>query len=115
MFKPITLTFKGQDYEVPANKVLGLIAEIEEHVNVVQLNDPTSLKYSSLARAYAAAIWYAGGRADPDEVYAMLFEHGGATSVRNVIADLITLMVPPSVTESAAEGTEEGKAESPES
>ena len=103
MFKPITLSYKGAEYEVPANKVLGLIAEIEEHVNVVQLNSPETLKYSSLARAFAAAIWYAGGRADPDEVYELLFDHGGASSVRNVVSSLIMLMVPPSVIESHKE------------
>ena len=113
MFNPVVVEFKGDKYEVPANKVLGLIASIEEHANIVALNDPSTLKYTSLAKAYAAAIWYAGGKASVDDVYAELFNKDGVSNVRAAIANLVLMMVPPSAYEHEGdEGEQEKKTSS---
>jgi len=106
MFEPIEIKYKDQTLTVPANKVLGLIASIEQHVNIVQLSDPASLSYVALARAYAAAIWYAGGKANVEEVYALLFEEGGASSVQSAITSLTMMMVPPSAIKQAEDSGE---------
>lgn len=102
MFNPVDLEFKGQNLSVPANRVLGLIASIEAHVNIVALNNPEKLSYASLARAYADAIKYAGGKATADEVYEELFGAGNS-NVHAVIGNLMIMMLPPSALAAAAE------------
>jgi hypothetical protein len=93
MFEKITIQFKGQDFTVPANKVFGLIASIEQHITIQELHDKP--KNTAIANAYAAAINYAGGDAKPHEVYEMLFDLQGALNIRTAVTNLVMMMVPP--------------------
>ena len=101
MFEKITIEFKGDELEVPANKVFGLIAEIEEHITLPELHSKP--KNTAIASAYAAAIRYAGGKATTFEVYEMLFDMEGALNIRNAINNLVMMMVPPSALQQKGE------------
>jgi len=93
MFESIHISFKDQELKVPATKVFGLIAEIEEHITISDLY--SNPKNTAIAKAYSAAVRYAGGKASTSEVYEMLFDADGASNVRVVIESLMMMMIPP--------------------
>lgn len=75
-FEPVTLTWKGEEYVVPADKQLLLIAKIEDALGGEQGENPVFAltrsggpKLSSLSVAYAAALRYAGAEVSAAEVY----------------------------------------------
>lgn len=94
IFQDVNLVFKGDEYTIPSNKIMKLIAIVED---IVTLQDLTTgkVKLSKLSEAYAAAINYAGGKVEVEDVYASLFGDGGAESVSGSITSLIMLMLPP--------------------
>lgn len=94
MFEKIVIEYKGDELTVPASRVFGLIATIEEHVTIQELHD--NPKNTAIASAYAAAIRYAGGKANPADVYSMLFDTKSALNIRAAITNLVMMMVPPS-------------------
>ena len=101
MFEKIVIEYNGEELTVPATRVFGLIATIEEHITIQELHD--NPKNTAIASAYAAAIRYAGGKANPADVYAMLFDTNSALNIRAAITNLVMMMVPPSAI--AAAGT----------
>jgi hypothetical protein len=110
-FAPIDLEFDGVSYPVPANRVLGLIAAIEEHITLNELVAFTeSPKRAKLAYAWAAALTYAntctGKPANPalpalgvlsESVYLGTFAHGeeGANNMLHTVISLVTSLLPP--------------------
>jgi len=64
-FKPVTLTYKGEDFEVPPERVWGLIGTIENVISrnklVVKLHE-RDIPETKIAEAYAAALTYAGAK-----------------------------------------------------
>lgn len=107
MFKPVTLEWNGKPVVIPANQMLGAIAEIE---GVITLNELMSFSArgaypaARVARAYGALLRYAGVIGDDklpvtdEAVYAGLF--GNAEVTADVVGSmqlLIMMMVPPSM------------------
>lgn len=95
IFEDVVFGFKGKEYKVKANKIMRLIAMVED---IVSLQDLSSgkIKLSRLAEAYAACLTYAGAEVEIDEVYESLFGAGGAESVQGSVTSLVMLMLPPS-------------------
>lgn len=85
-FKPVTLTWKGEDYEVPPERVWGLIGAIENVISrtklVTKLHE-RDIPETKIAEAYAAALTYAGVKrvlppeitigSTPDQLFAHAF------------------------------------------
>lgn len=85
-FKPVTLTWKGEDYEVSPDRVWGLIGAIENVISrnklVVKLHE-RDIPETKVAEAYAAALTYAGAKrvfpyditigSTPDQLYLHAF------------------------------------------
>lgn len=107
MFKPVTLEWNGKPVTIPANQMLGAIAEIE---GVITLNELMSFSArgaypaARVARAYGALLRYAGVLGDDklpvsdESVYGGLFGDGEATAaVVGSMQLLIMMMVPPSM------------------
>lgn len=95
IFEDITLTFGGEDYTIPSNGVMRLIAKIEDVISLQELT--TQPKMSKLAEAYTVALVYAGcKKVKIEDVYATLFGEGGRENVEGSITTLIKMMVPPS-------------------
>lgn len=107
IFNPVVVSFRGNDYSVPANGVLGLIAAVEDEITISELY--SNPKNTAVAKAYAAAIRYAGGSATVSEVYEELFNMKGKDNIRAVIQSLILMMVPPKHLQEPSEGVEEVK------
>jgi len=98
IFNPVIFGWGGNDYTVPAERVLGLVAEIEEVITFTDLiatKDRPNL--SKLARAYSAALRYAGAKISDEEVYQGLFKPGGAVflEMQKAIIVLMAIMMPP--------------------
>lgn len=85
-FKPVTLTWKGEDYEVSPDRVWGLIGTIENVISrnklVVKMHE-RDIPETKIAEAYAAALTYAGAKrvfphdvtigSTPDQLYLHAF------------------------------------------
>lgn len=93
IFDDVTLTWGGNEYTIPANRVMGLIEVIESAIPIDELvsDKPPRAK---LAKAYSSAIRYAGGKVTPEEVYASFFKDG-LVAVATAATGLVMMMVPP--------------------
>lgn len=100
IFEVISLTWKGEEYKIEPNRVMGAIASIEEYVTLKELHESGgkgTLKLAALAQGYAAVLQYAGATVTADEVYASMFEKGsGRDMIVGAVNGLISMMVPPS-------------------
>jgi hypothetical protein len=110
IFEPVTLTWQGGEYTVPADRVLGLIASVEEHITLADLGRASTPKLAQLSYAYAAALRYAGARVTADEVYAACFRDTAST-VQALITSLLIMMIPPSELQERMEKTADPGAE----
>lgn len=105
IFQPVTIIWCDHEYTVPANKVMGLIAEIEEHITIYELSSRANMSLTKLAAGYSAAIRYAGGRVSQEEVYEFLFKDSKQI-IPSVIQGLLMMMVPPNAVEADATNAE---------
>lgn len=111
IFDDIMLSWRGTEYKVPANKVMGAIKRIEDHVTVHDLLGMTEaggddgksmvirrtgLRLAMLASGYAAVLNYAGADLTEEEVYQGLFEGKGEAQANAVaaISGLLQMMIP---------------------
>lgn len=97
VFDPVELVWEGKTYTVPANRVLGMIARIEEVVTLQELRVFSERHASPLAhmsQAYAAALTYAGCRVDADDVYYAV-TRGGDVTIAERVSEILLLMIPP--------------------
>ena len=95
VFEPVTLTWQGEEFTVPADRVMGLICEVEEVVTLGELMGKKTTPVGKVSRAYAAALRYAGARVRDDEVYAGMFSSGGE-NINQAVNGLLSMMIPPS-------------------
>ena len=93
IFEDVTITWKGEEYIIPYNRVMGLIKVIESAISVDELVSDTPPR-GKLASAYAAAIKYAGGRVTEEDVYSTFFSDG-AIAIQTAIVGLVMMMTPP--------------------
>jgi hypothetical protein len=114
IFEEVPLGWQGETYVIPANRVLGAIAAMEQHISFFELADPSQLGKLSLvklARAFASVLRYAGCTVSDDEVYADLFASETTVTQRVIpaINTLLLLMMPPSsVPKVQGEGSSSG-------
>lgn len=93
-FDPINLTWGKDTYTVAPDRVMALIAVIEEHITLDELMQPGK-KRAKLAAAYCAAIHFAGGRCTQEDVYRALFDLEEQERITAVIDALMMVMIPP--------------------
>lgn len=93
IFQDVAVVWNDEEKIVPANKILGLIAEVEEYVTIGDLASSRP-KTAKISMAYYAALCYAGFKGvQPDEVYASLIENKGKAT--EIVTGLIYMMLPP--------------------
>lgn len=96
IFKPIEFEYAGKVYQVQANNVLRLIAQVEEVITLQELTGNTDkISLSRLALAYARALNYAGCDVSADQIYQSMFKESGTEKAVNAITQLLILMLPP--------------------
>ncbi len=128
-FDDIRIGWKGQEYRVPPNKCMGLLAEIEDVLAppgspqsaLELLGAPNKAHLTKLARAYAVALRYAGCPVTDEEVYLSLANsvmQGGAEGYEAILtlaAGLMAMFFPDwTAQEGLAAGAEPGKGEGAE-
>lgn len=119
-FEDVTLSWKGEDFVVQANRQMMLIAEIEDvlvkpgqQAVTVLLNGPA---HSRLARAYGAALRYAGASVTDDEIYLSItadLAEGKADAVVKIQAAVLGLLaiIAPPIARKLTETSEPGEAD----
>lgn len=117
MFEPVTFIWMGAEYDVPPERVMGLIAVIEEHITHEQLiyvissvGETARLSMQGagfealakskiprvvISRAMSSALRYAGAKATDEDVFKTLFGAEGITTVLIILDNLLKVTAPP--------------------
>lgn len=99
IFQPIPIAWEGVEHVIPADRVMGAIAAIEDVVTLHELQQFAVRKTApmgKLAMAYGAVLRYAGARVTDEEVYSGMLGSGDrAPSISIAIAGLLNMMIPP--------------------
>jgi hypothetical protein len=108
IFQPIRLSWHSRDFTIPAERVMGAIAVVEEVMTfpeIVRMIGGGHPNISKVARAYGALLRYAGAGVDDDEVYEGLFKPGTMhAQVLTALDMLAAMMLPPSAIVSLSSG-----------
>lgn len=95
IFQPVFLSWNGTEYEVPADKVMMLIATVEEIISLSDLTKPNP-PFMKVARAYAAALAYAGARGvNAELIYSTYFTSAAKVNYSAAVNGLLMMMIPP--------------------
>lgn len=108
-FEDVTLSWKGADYVVPANRQLMLIAKIEDALAGDEGDQAISVLFrrngaphSRLAAAYGAALRYAGASVTDEEVYLSIHQDIASQSreavsvlIHRMLMGLLAIISPP--------------------
>lgn len=118
-FEPVTLTWGGASYTVPADKQLMLIAKIEDALES-EGSDPAiwilfrkgGVRLTKLAAALGAALRYAGADVSDGEIYLELAEDAANFSKSDatmrgkiLVASLLAIIAPPVMKKAAEMGS----------
>lgn len=107
IFDDITLVWNGVDHKIPASRVLGAIARIEDVLTLQELHkfqeERGTAPMARLSQAYGSLLRYAGAGVTDDEVYVGLFSGGDSAVVANSIRQLIFMMIPPTILKKEAQ------------
>jgi len=100
IFQPIKLSWHDRDFTIPAERVLGAIAVVEDVAtfpDIARMINRGEPNFSKVARAYGALLRYAGASVLDDEVYAGLFNpETMQAQVLTALNLLAVMMTPPS-------------------
>lgn len=99
-FDDVSFEWKGAKFVIPANKVMGAIARVEDIITLHELQRYSSKQSTPLAKlsmAYGALLRYAGCQVNDVEIYESMFGKGNVSAniVVESIVTLISMMVPP--------------------
>lgn len=95
IFEEIKISWKGKDYSIPPDRVMGLIERIEDVCTMEDLQ-ADGVKRVRLAKAFQVILNYAG--ANPSEytlekIYNDLFKDQG--NILNMVFSILKIMIPP--------------------
>ena len=96
-FDKIELRWKGQTYVVEPNRVLRLIARVEEVVTVdelVKYAQRQTAPMAKLSMAYGAALRYAGVVVTDEEIFESIFSGNNSAEVTQAVTGLLSMMIP---------------------
>jgi hypothetical protein len=116
-FEDVKISWAGIDYTIPAHKMMGAIARIEDHVTMPELQrfgERQTVPMTRLASAFASVLRYAGATKVTDEdVYAAMFSTDGNAqeAMAEAITVLLGMMVPRNVREKFNEAVAARRAE----
>lgn len=110
-FDDVTLTWRGQDYTVPANRQMALIAKIEDALSGESGEQAISVLFrrqgpphTRLAAAFGAALRHAGAKVSDAEIYLsiqtdMISKSRGeqTAAIQACIFALLSIISPPAV------------------
>ena len=116
-FEDIHLGWAGKKYTIPADRVMGAIKRIEDHVTLAELQRDAgrgTLRLGKLSAAFADVLRYAGAAGVTERaVYAGMFGEEAQVNVVSAVTALLGMMIPTNVklgVETAAKGGGTGEA-----
>ena len=96
IFEKIEISWKGEDYVVQPDKVMGLIEVIEDTITLEELANGKGIKRSKISRAFYDVLRYAGAKGiSREEIYSGLFDPSKSVEMQEIINTLLTMMIPP--------------------
>lgn len=101
VFDDVTLEWDGKEKTVPADGVMRMLAKVEDHLTLHEMQTFSERGTAPLIRvsmAYAAALKHAGFQVDDQTVYKRLMDSSDGDEGRfaiDVITQLQMMMVPP--------------------
>ena len=98
VFRDIEIAWDGEEFKIPANRVLQCIAELEEVITIQELAkraESETLSLSKVAMAYGVILRYAGADISDDEVFQGLFSEGGSDNLGNTFTALFAMTEQP--------------------
>lgn len=99
MFEPVTIVWQGKPVLIPASRILGAIAAVEEVMTFNELADFSrrqAYPTAHIARAFGVLLRYAGEPVEDATVYAGLFgDPASAFDAGHAMQTLMLMMVPP--------------------
>lgn len=101
VFEDHEIGWEGKTYTIPADRMLRVIASVEDVVTYGELLNYAARKsapFGKLARAYSIVLRAAGVPVTDDEVYLGMLRDGESVDLTlSAINGLFALMVPPSM------------------
>lgn len=95
IFEDIKLSFKGDDYTIPANRVLKTICKLEKEISLAELMEG-NVKPGQLATLFNMILMDAGSEDKSDEIYSTFFaSKDSAKNAGNATTALLLMMIPP--------------------
>lgn len=112
-FEEVTLSWAGEDYTVPADRQMMLVAIVEHHISlnpVTGENEPPlavlfrrgGVPFTRLAFALGAALRYAGAKVTDDEIYLSIQDdlankegRDKARASHDIIIAILSIISPP--------------------
>lgn len=125
-FEDVTVSWKGEDFTIPANRQLLLVAQIEDALAggtgqqaISVLLRPEGPPYARIAMAFGAALRFGGASVTDDEIYLSMMEDlardkaDAVIAVQTSIMALLTIVSPPMGRALAGFAEKKSKAETP--
>lgn len=99
-FEPIRLEWNGKKYMIPANRVMGAIARIEDTVTLPELHKMQQrggAPLAKLSQAFADVLAYAGATGvDAETVYISMFDGSeDQQAAAMAVMGILQMMTPP--------------------
>lgn len=113
-FDDVTFNWAGESYKIPAHRVLGAIARVEDVITLHELqrySNKNSTPLAKISMAYGALLRYAGAKISDVEIYEAMFGEGTNVKPEDIVESVVTLiamMVPP-VAQKTKESQAKGK------
>lgn len=94
IFKEFAVTWKGTEYVVAPDKVMGLVEVVEDVITMEELHS-AGIKRAKVSRAFQSILKYSGCNATHEEVYNTFFAAGAGVEITNIVHSILLLMIPP--------------------
>jgi hypothetical protein len=101
IFKEFAVTWKGIEYVVAPNRVMGLVEVVEDVITMEELNSP-GVKRAKISRAFKNILGYAGHGVTQEEIYNTFFTKGSGIEITTIVNAILLLMIPPEHLQSKA-------------
>jgi hypothetical protein len=98
IFDDIRLGWKGVPFVIPASRLMGALARVEDIVTLDELQRFAARKTAPMAKlalAYASLLRYAGCFVTDEQVYQEMVRSNDGVTVMTAINGLMSMMLPP--------------------
>jgi hypothetical protein len=95
-FDDVELEWAGKAYTIPANKVMGAIARIEDVMTLGELLayvERETAPFGKIAAAYGAVLRYAGCKVSDEDVYRGIFAAARPADTQSIVITSLTTLL----------------------